>query len=82
MEVLLWIVWQLGYRKLQDLSEEEIVSFCPDFSSVCRETKISIHQSGTEKASHNPEYENMSRAAYKMDLHTSELHMQQLDQAS
>lgn len=46
------------------------------FRSVFRETKICIHQSGTQKASHNPEYENVSRAACKMDLHTSGLHIQ------
>lgn len=48
------------------------------FLSVFRETKISIHQSGTQKVSHNPEYENMSRAPCRMDLHTSELHIQHL----
>lgn len=65
----------LGTEKTQGFSDEEMLSTCLDFRNVFRETKICIHQSGTQKSSHNPEYENMSRAACKMDLHTSELHI-------
>lgn len=81
--VLLYTMWYPGYKKKpQHFSEEDILSFCLDFQRGFGETKISTHQRGTEKSSHNPEYENMSRAACKMDLHTSELHIQLLDWAS
>lgn len=72
----------LGTEKTQGFSAEEILTFWVDFYGGFRETKINIHQSSPEKASHNPEYENMSRAACKMDLHTSELHIQPLHWAS
>lgn len=64
------------HKKHRVSAKKKICLLVWTFRSVFRETKICIHQSGTQKASHNPEYENMSRAACKMDLHTSELHIQ------
>lgn len=76
-------MWYPAYiKKTQHFSEEDILSFCLGFQSVFRETKISIYQSGTEKSPPNPEYENMSRAACKMDLHTSGLQIQPFNWAS
>lgn len=78
VEALLWTMWEPGYRKNTGLQWRRNIVYLSGLfkKSVFRETKISIHQSGTQKASHNLEYENMSRAACKMDLHISELHIQ------
>lgn len=78
VEALLWTMWEPRYSKKNNgvSVKKKYCLHVWTFKSISRETKISIHQSGTQKASHNPEYENMSRAACKMDLHISELHIQ------